>query len=91
MTDAQLFTRISSLPADLKKELADFAAFLKQKANFTQKIKERIFTFSPLNLSIYRPYCIWDLYHRDILIAQAVSEKMTFLLPAIPNLAVTSR
>lgn len=32
MTDAQLYKELSSLPDSLKKEVADFIAFLKQKA-----------------------------------------------------------
>lgn len=32
MTDLQLYTQISSLPADLKKQVSDFVEFLKQKS-----------------------------------------------------------
>lgn len=39
MTDAQLFTQISSLPSDLKKEVADFVALLKQKKSISSKRK----------------------------------------------------
>jgi hypothetical protein len=37
MTDAQLFKEFSNLPDSLKKEVADFIAFLKQKVNQGQK------------------------------------------------------
>lgn len=32
MTDLQLYSEISSLPSDLKQEVSDFVAFLKQKS-----------------------------------------------------------
>lgn len=41
MSDLQLYTQISSLPANLKKEVSDFVKFLKQKNKVTRKIKER--------------------------------------------------
>ncbi len=41
MTDLQLYTQISSLPADLKKEVSDFVEFLKQKAKLKTRIKKR--------------------------------------------------
>ncbi len=41
MTDFQLYAEISSLPADLKKEVSDFVEFLKQKAKPKTKLKER--------------------------------------------------
>jgi len=41
MTDFQLYTQISSLPADLKKEVSDFVEFLKQKAKPKAKLKKR--------------------------------------------------
>lgn len=43
MTDIQLYTQISSLPANLKKEVSDFVEFLKQKAKPNKKLKERKF------------------------------------------------
>lgn len=46
MTNVQLFSQISSLPADLKKEVSDFVAFLKQKSEKGKKIKERHFGYS---------------------------------------------
>ena len=41
MTDIQLYTQISSLPADLKKEVSDFVEFLKQKAKPKTRLKKR--------------------------------------------------
>lgn len=41
MNDLQLYTQISSLPADLKKEVSDFVAFLKQKVKTKNKLQER--------------------------------------------------
>lgn len=41
MSDLQLYAQISSLPADLKKEVWDFVEFLKQKRKTKKKIKER--------------------------------------------------
>ena len=41
MTDLQLYTQISSLPADLKKEVSDFVEFLKQKAKSKTQLKKR--------------------------------------------------
>ena len=43
MTDLQLFTELSSLPKDLKKEVEDFIAFLKTKARKQRPIKQRQF------------------------------------------------
>jgi len=43
MTDIQLYTKISSLPTDLKKEVSDFVEFLKQKSRTKKEIKERKF------------------------------------------------
>lgn len=43
MTDLQLYSEISSLPSDLKQEVSDFVAFLKQKSkreNNPSKVKE---------------------------------------------------
>lgn len=41
MTDLQLYKQISTLPADLKKEVSDFVEFLKQKSKAGRKLKER--------------------------------------------------
>ncbi|HTD39093.1 MAG TPA: DUF2281 domain-containing protein [Mucilaginibacter sp.] len=46
MTNVQLFSQISSLPSDLKKEVSDFVAFLKQKSEKGEKLKERQFGHS---------------------------------------------
>jgi hypothetical protein len=40
-TDLQLYTKISSLPADLKQEVSDFVEFLKQKVKAKNQLKER--------------------------------------------------
>lgn len=41
MTDLQLYTQISSLPVELKKEVSDFVEFLKQKAKPRTGLKNR--------------------------------------------------
>lgn len=41
MTDLQLYTQITSLPADLKKEVSDFVEFLKQKTKPKTHLKKR--------------------------------------------------
>jgi hypothetical protein len=46
MTNVQLYSQISSLPSDLKKEVSDFVAFLKHKSQAGKKIKERQFGYS---------------------------------------------
>jgi hypothetical protein len=46
MTDFQLYAQISSLPADLRKEVSDFVEFLKQKAKPNTKLKERKFGYA---------------------------------------------
>jgi len=46
MTDLQLYSQISSLPPDLKKEVSEYVEFLKQKAQTKTKLKERIFGYS---------------------------------------------
>ena len=43
MTDLQLYTTISGLPADLKKEVEDFVEFLKSKKKKETIITERKF------------------------------------------------
>ena len=45
MTDVQLFTEISTLPANLKQEVSDFVAFLKTKKKKTA-LKERKFGYA---------------------------------------------
>ena len=37
MSDIQLHSRIDSLPEDLKKQVADFVAFLETKSHATKK------------------------------------------------------
>lgn len=46
MTDIQLYTQISLLPEDLKKEVSDFVEFLKNKSKIKKAIKERQFGYS---------------------------------------------
>jgi hypothetical protein len=46
MTNVQLYSQISTLPSDLKKEVSDFVAFLKNKSKTGKKIKERQFGYS---------------------------------------------
>ncbi len=41
MSDLQLYTEISSLPADLKQEVSDFVEFLKLKTKTSKALKER--------------------------------------------------
>jgi len=41
MTDIRLYTQISSLPTELKKEVSDFVEFLKHKSRAKNNIKER--------------------------------------------------
>lgn len=43
MTDLRLYTELSALPNDLKKEVQDFIAFLKNKAKGQKPIKQRQF------------------------------------------------
>ncbi len=43
MTNTQLLNQISVLPENLKKEVADFVAFLSQKSQKEQKPKKRKF------------------------------------------------
>ncbi|WP_429774007.1 type II toxin-antitoxin system VapB family antitoxin [Agaribacillus aureus] len=42
MTDIQLFTKLSGIPADLKKETFEFIDFLKLKINQKKIAKKRI-------------------------------------------------
>lgn len=48
MSDFNLFTRISSLPEEMKKEVSDFVEFLSQKSKSksTKKIKQRKFGYA---------------------------------------------
>ncbi|HEX8376360.1 MAG TPA: DUF2281 domain-containing protein [Pedobacter sp.] len=46
MTDVHLYTQISSLPANLKKEVSDFVEFLNNKSKSKKKIKERKFGYA---------------------------------------------
>ncbi|MFH1320725.1 MAG: DUF2281 domain-containing protein [Bacteroidota bacterium] len=46
MTDLQLYTEINILPVHLKKEVADFVEFLKQKAKSKKKIRKRKFGYA---------------------------------------------
>ncbi len=46
MTDLQLYTELSTLPADLKKEVQDFIEFLKTKAKKQKTISKRKFGYS---------------------------------------------
>lgn len=46
MNDTQLFSQISSLPRDLKKEVSDFVEFLKQKSQKKTGLKERTFGYA---------------------------------------------
>ena len=43
MTDLRLYSELSSLPADLKKEVQDFIEFLKTKARKQNSNKQRQF------------------------------------------------
>ncbi len=43
MNTAQLYTQLVALPDNLKKEVADFIAFLQSKASREQKLKKRKF------------------------------------------------
>jgi len=43
MTDVQLYSQISSLPSEMKKQVSDFVASLKKKSALNKKIKERNF------------------------------------------------
>ena len=40
MTDLQLYSEIASLPSDLKQEVSDFVAFLKQKSKKVKAVKQ---------------------------------------------------
>lgn len=46
MTDIQLYSQISTLPSELKKQVSDFVAALKKKTSSGKKIKERQFGYA---------------------------------------------
>jgi hypothetical protein len=46
MNNIQLYNQISSLPADLKKEVSDFVEFLLQKSKKNDPPKERTFGYA---------------------------------------------
>ncbi|WP_426326459.1 type II toxin-antitoxin system VapB family antitoxin [Pedobacter sp. R-06] len=46
MTDIQLYSQISSLPSDLKKQVSDFVLSLKKKSKASKKLKERQFGYA---------------------------------------------
>ena len=46
MDNVQLFSQISALPSDLKKEVSDFVAALKNRSKAQVKIKERKFGYA---------------------------------------------
>lgn len=46
MSDLELFTEITSLPSNLKEEVADFIAFLKHKTKTSNAIKERTYGYA---------------------------------------------
>ena len=43
MTNLQLYSALSSLPTDLKKEVQDFIEFLQLKAKKQSPVKQRVF------------------------------------------------
>ncbi|WP_316770505.1 DUF2281 domain-containing protein [Pedobacter frigiditerrae] len=46
MTDIQLYSQISALPSDLKKQVSEFVASLKKKTKSGKQIKERQFGYA---------------------------------------------
>ncbi|RDC57160.1 DUF2281 domain-containing protein [Pedobacter chinensis] len=46
MSDIQLYSQISSLPSDLKRQVSEFVSSLKKKSNSSKKIKERQFGYA---------------------------------------------
>ena len=46
MSNIALYNQIAALPNELKKEVPDFVAFLKQKSKTRKKIKERKFGYA---------------------------------------------
>jgi len=56
MTDLQLYSQITSLPADLKKEVSDFVEFLKQKTKTKTKTES-----ADLPFRMRTPNSNWDM------------------------------
>lgn len=46
MTDIQLYSQISALPSELKKQVSDFVASLKKKPKSGKELKERKFGYA---------------------------------------------
>ena len=46
MTDLQLYTELSTLPPDLKKEVQDFIKFLKKKSETQKPLSKRKFGYA---------------------------------------------
>jgi len=46
MSDFNLYTRISTLPEEMKREVSDFVEFLKHKTKPGKRIKERKFGYA---------------------------------------------
>lgn len=46
MNDLQLYSQISSLPSELKKQVSDFVASLKKKSSIDKKNQERQFGYA---------------------------------------------
>ncbi|SER73570.1 type II toxin-antitoxin system VapB family antitoxin [Pedobacter rhizosphaerae] len=46
MTDIQLYSQISALPSDLKKQVSDFVSSLRKKSGEGKKQKERHFGYA---------------------------------------------
>ncbi|WP_316765300.1 DUF2281 domain-containing protein [Pedobacter frigiditerrae] len=61
MTDLQLYSEISSLPSDLKQEVSDFVAFLKQKSKRKEKSSD---TFN----NVEEPSVLYNSKFSDILL-----------------------
>ncbi|TDG36854.1 DUF2281 domain-containing protein [Pedobacter changchengzhani] len=65
MTDLQLYSEISSLPSNLKQEVSEFVAFLKQKSR--QKNKTSL-----ANIGVEEPEVIYKSKLSEILLADPV-------------------
>ncbi|RDC55521.1 DUF2281 domain-containing protein [Pedobacter chinensis] len=65
MTDLQLYSEISSLPSDLKQEVFDFVAFLKQKS------KKRAKSSHSIN-KVEEPFVAYSSKFSDILLTGPV-------------------
>jgi len=59
MTDIQLYSEISSLPSDLKQEVSDFVAFLKQKSKKQSKLNSE---------KLEEPFTVYKSKLSDILL-----------------------